>query len=586
MPFFARIILTTSLICSRTIFAIGQEDASLQRELWRIRADAITNRLIKEASDLDSLERALLLAQLSDLWWECDKNQSSAWIEKAVDAISSYPSEEKKANSENFFHTIRQILSVISNRSQKQSNRLIKILSETDRADEISGKEKNVNADSLIEFALKVVKEDPAKANQIGTLAFRVGQPKEFFKLSWELRRYNPALAKQFFRTALSSVAASRDLEMLQGMQFAAFPEKFVPNFPANLAPPRELRTEFLNFLAEYLIQQQDNFVSRSTQNCANEALIVSRVKDQFVELLASKSGVVQQAIEICLSGRNPKLTQTQAQTASLKTSSIDELLKLADEARDDFNIRGAYLFKAALSANQQKKYALSIKILENMNEKERELFAEDWEELRHDSAAGLAYIQLKDDDFAGALETLQNVPDKLRPLAQVGFMLSISPEGPSTYSFGLEQLKDARRGFIKSELPFTRKAPYWLNLIKLYSNNKLQTEAAEVFREIAASFNSALSNNNPAATSIASDQLISDAKRIIPTLSPAFLEAHENLILESVNSLKHEKPRIQITLAFLKLALKQYKLFDTEFRKKSGEKPSSRITTSQRKEG
>lgn len=578
MPFFTRLILTTSLICSPMVLAIGQEIASLeQRELWRTRADAITSRLLKEASNLDSLDGALLLVQLGDAWWEVDKNQSDAWVEKAVDSISSYPAEEVKANSEKFFQTARQILLVISNRNLKQSKRLVNILSE---AGKIADKEKDVNADSLIEFALQIVKENPAQATQTGTLAFRVGQPKEFYKLSWELRRYNQTLADQFFRTAFSNATASRNPEILQRMLLAAFPENFVTNFPPNLAPPKVLKIEFLTFLADHIVQQQYNFVNKSIQSCAGDARMVSRVKNQFTELLPQRSGVVQQATDVCLAGQNQRLTQMQSQTASLKTSNIDELLKLADEAENVPNVRGAYLFKAALSANQQKQYPLSIKILESMGEKEREIFADDWEELRHDSAAGLAYAQFKDDDFAGALETLKNVPDKLRPLAQVGFMLNISPEDAPTFSFGVEQLNNTRRGFIKSELPFTKKVSYWLNLVMLFSKYKLHTEAAEVFREIAASFNSALSDDKPAANSIASDLLISEAKRIIPALSPTFIEAYENSLLESVGSLKQEKPRIQINLAFLKLALKHYKLLDTEFRKKSGEKPNRRITT------
>ena len=584
MTFFTRLILTTSLICSPTIFAIGREGASPeQRDLWRTRADVITGRLLKEAANLDSLDGALLLVQLSDAWWEVDKNQSNAWMVKAVDAISSYSAEEVKANSEKFFQTARQVLLVISDRNRKQSDRLVEILSE---ADKIADKEKDVNADSLIEFALRVVKESPAQAAQTGALAFRVGQPKEFYKLSWELRRHSPTLADQFFRTALSNAAASRNPEILQRMLLAAFPENFVTNFPPNLAPPGALKTEVLTFLADHIAQQQYNFVNKSIQSCAGDARIVSRVRNQFTELLPQRSGAVQQAVDACLAGQNQRLAQTHSQPASLKTTNPDELLKLADEAEDDPNVRGAYLFRAALSANQQKKYALSIKTLERMGEKERAPFADDWEELRHDSAAGLAYAQFKDGDLAGALATLQQVPDKLRPLAQVGFMLNTSPEDASTYSFGVEQLNHARRGFLKSELPFTKKASYWLNLIKLYSNYKLQTEAAEVFREIAAGFNSALPDDKAAANSAASDQLVSDAKRVIPTLAPTLFEAHESSILESVGSLKQAKPRVQINLAFLKLALKQYKLLDAEFRKKSDEKPNRRVTASQRKEG
>jgi hypothetical protein len=570
MFFFSRSLLLVYLICSLVIVTSGQaENSSGQREIWRTRAETFTLHLLKDASKSDSLDRALLLTQLGDLWWEFDKNQSNTWIEKAVDTMFFYSSEEIKSDSERFFQTTRQILRIISNRNQKQSDRLVKILSE---ADKFIDKEKNTNADSLIEHALQTLKENPSKAFQLGILALRAGQPKEFYKLSWELRRYNPVLANQFFRTVLSGIMVSGDLEMLNSMQLASFPENFVPEFPPNLAPPKELKTEFLNFLADYAVRQHYKLVSKSIQSCAVEANIVSRVRNQFIALMPQKIEIVQQALDFCLAGQNQKLTQTQSQTASLKTSDIDELLKLADEVEDTPNVRGVYLFKAALSANQQKKYVLSIKILESMSEEERAIFADNWEDLRHDSAALLAYIQVRDGDSSGALETIKNVPDKLRPLAQVGFVMQFSPQDVVTYSFCIERLNEARRGFIKSELPFAKRTSYWFNLVKLYSNYKMQTEAAEVFRDITVAFNNSLSDNSP-KNNVISIQLAADSKRIIPTLSPTLLESQENSIHETIASLKQEKPRIEINLAFLEVALRQYKSFGSASSGKSAEK-------------
>lgn len=583
MFFFSRSLFLVYLICSLIIVTFGQaENSSGQREIWRTRAETFTLHLLKDASKSDSLNRALLLTQLGDLWWEFDKNQSNIWIEKAVDTMFFYSSEEIKSDSERFFQTTRQILRIISNRNQKQSDRLVKILSEADKSVD---KEKNTNADSLIEHALQTVKENPSKAFQLGILALRVGQPKEFYKLSWELRRYNPTLANQFFRTALSGITISGDLEMLNSMQLAAFPENFVPNFPTNLAPPKELKTEFLNFLADYAVRQHYKFISKSIQSCAAEANLISRIKNQFNELLPQKIEIVQQALDFCLAGQNQKLTQTQSQTASLKTSDIDELLKLADEVGDNPNVRGVYLFKAALSANQQKKYALSIKILESMSEEERVIFADNWEDLRHDSAALLAYIQVKDGDSSSALATIKNVPDKLRPLAQVGLVKQFSPQDVSTHVFCVEILNEARRGFIRSDLPFSKKTSYWLNLVKLYSDYKMQTDAAEVFREIAVGFNNSLSDNNAEANTVISNQLIADSKRVISTMSAALLESQENSIGETTVMLKQEKPRVQINLAFLKIALKQYKFFESESLKKSDEKLNDKPANSRQTE-
>lgn len=583
VKYMRRILILFFVVCSLPIFAFGQDETKLlERGLWRTRAETLTNNLLKDASKGDALDRALLLAQLSDLWWESDQNQANTWIEKSVDAIYFLPSDEMKAQSEKFFRVSRQVLSLISVRNQKQANRLLSILS---KAEDLSEKEKNSNADTLIELALQIVKTNPDKAAEQGTRAFSLGYPKEFYNLSWELRRYNSALADKFFRTAFSFIIAAPDYEKLYGMQLAALPESIVPNFPPNLKPPVELKTLFLNFLADYLTQQQIRFSSKSIPSCSNEAALASRLKNNFIEFLPQKSAIIQQTINICLANQSRELQQLNSGATPPKTSNVDELLKQADEIQNNPLIRANYLFKAAFAAHQQKKYEKSIQILESMKDDERKVDTELWEELRFDSGAGLAVEQFKNENIAGASKTLQDIPGTIRPLAQITFVLKFSPEDTSSYQFCVELLNDARRGIIKSELPFARKTSYWFNLIKLYSSYELQTEAAEVLREIAVAFNNSLSDDNPKINDAASSQLIADAKRIIPTLSPILLETQENSIFEAVSLLKQEKPRIQINLAFLKMALKKYESLSLEIQKQSEKKPTPKSASSKQKE-
>jgi hypothetical protein len=559
MSSFNKKILSIPLLLLICIFVPGQKQVTPdQREVWRLRADTITDKLVKDSFNLEAHDRAVLLAQLSDSWWSVDKNRSLAWIEKAVDVISFLPSEDVKANPKKHFQTARKVLSIISDRSKKQSERLIGVLSD---ADKIFEKDKNLNADSLIDYALATVKENPARAYQTGMLAFRIGEPQEFYKLFWELRRYNPALSDQFFRIAFSNIAAKRNLEIIQGLQLAVFPESFGANLAPNVSASREVKIELLNFLADYISQQQNSYTAKLSAGCVNEAVLVSRLRSQFSELLAAKSPLVQRAIEVCLETQSSNLAKLQADSSSLKKSSIEELLKFADEAEIDSFVRAAYLFKAALSANQQKQYALSIKILERMSDKEREFFADDWDEARYDSAAGQANLQFIENDLSGASDTLKNVPDRIRPMAEVGFVLKTPPDNVSAFGFNVGQLNAARLGFRKSELPFAKKSYYWLTLVKLFSNYKQQGEAADTFKEIVISFNSLLSGDDEMAKDIAANKLASDSASILPTLSPSLLEEQEYSIPETVGLLKAEKPRVAISLAFLKLALNQYKV-------------------------
>src|SRR5437016_2688894 len=108
------------------IIAFGQDQVRLlEREGWHVRANTLTSNLLKDAAKGDDLDRALLLAQLSELWWESDRDQANIWIEQSVDRLSYYPSSEVKAHSEKFFRVSREVLALVSAHNRRQSNRLL-----------------------------------------------------------------------------------------------------------------------------------------------------------------------------------------------------------------------------------------------------------------------------------------------------------------------------------------------------------------------------------------------------------------------------------------------------------------------------
>src|SRR5688500_14809304 len=91
------VILVLRALC---IFSPAQDGArAIERDLWRSRADILTTNLLKEAANADALDRALLLAQLSDLWWESERAQANTWIQKSVDTIVFFPAGEAKERS-------------------------------------------------------------------------------------------------------------------------------------------------------------------------------------------------------------------------------------------------------------------------------------------------------------------------------------------------------------------------------------------------------------------------------------------------------------------------------------------------------
>ncbi|HXG84733.1 MAG TPA: hypothetical protein VNI84_11960 [Pyrinomonadaceae bacterium] len=564
-----KITFIFSLSCVLVTFAFSQEKITLnKRDVWKSRADTITYSILKETAKIDEIERALLYAQIGDLWWKSDQTQSNVWFEKSVDSIFFYSSEDIKTNSAKYILITGEVLKIIADRNPKQSNRLTKILSEIEN---LSKDDKNLNADVLIQLAIETGEKNPQKAFQLGVAAFRVGNPTNYAQLLLRLRQYDARLSDRLFHTAFSATVASQDYMMMQELKMTAFPEIVLPDIPKEMYLPEPLKVETLNFFADYINQQQIKFTNKTIPKCVSEAGLVISLTNQFANLLPQKAPLVQQAINVCLANQNTIIKEVDEAFAS---GSIEELLSKADEEKENANLRGAYLFKAILLAMEQKKYALVIKILDGMSKEDRERDVQFWEEMRYESAGGLASIQIKENDLAGAVRTLNDVPTSILPFAQVISAKECAARNAQTYGFCVETLNNAQRSFIKSEKPFAEKIGYWLFAVKLFAQLKLNNEAAETFQEIAKGFNKSISEKELNAPIISSE-------RIASIISADLLEAQENSLFESANLINEPKIRIQINLAFLTLALKEYEKLSIKPIKKVTPPPNSKAKQS-----
>src|SRR5258705_3482486 len=79
--------------------ALAQEAASAQQRralanLWLVRSQAITEGLVKDASDFMPSARALLCARLGQKWWRDDPEKARAWILKSVELVEAVPNRE------------------------------------------------------------------------------------------------------------------------------------------------------------------------------------------------------------------------------------------------------------------------------------------------------------------------------------------------------------------------------------------------------------------------------------------------------------------------------------------------------------
>lgn len=561
--------VSTSLIVIHllALLAFGQDGAKVaERDLWRTRADTLTRNLLKNG-EKGVLNRALLMAELSDLWWASDPIQANVWIEKSVDALVFYPAQDVKDHRQEFFSVARQTLGFISSRNKKQADRLASLLSKSEDTPET---DKKLDAEGLIEQALRIVKDNPRAATNLGLRALSLGLPSNADSLSWALRRYNPELANEFVRAALANVASSPDRSKLFWMEWIVYPENLISSFPATLRPPADLKVLYLNLAADYLYESQINFSRRAIPSCADEAVFTVSFEKNFAELLPQKLEMVRQSINICLGPQNRQIRENVTNTSA--SSDFDELLEKADENQDNPLFRSGFLFKAASAALRQKKFAKSVEVLDKMTDEERKTNLQYWEDLRYAAGAHLAATRFTDGDVTGADRTLKEIPDRLRSLGNVVFVLQFSPEDISSYQTCVNVLGNARAEFAKSDLPFVRKSFHWLNLVKLYSNYKMQTEASEALREVIVAFNSSLADSSREVNLAIENQFTEDVKKIVPDFSLNLFETREDSIFESISLVKRERPREEINLQFLKSILKKYESLKLEL-EKSAEK-------------
>ncbi len=559
------------------LLAFGQDGARVaERDLWRTRADILTRNILKN-SEKDVLNRALLMAELSDLWWASDPIQANAWIEKSVDALVFYPAQDVKDHRQEFFSVARATLSLISSHNKKQARRLDSVLSKSEDAPDADRK---LNAEGLIEQALKIVKDDPRAAATLGQRALSLGFPSKANQFSWALRRNNPELADDFVRTALASVASLPDRSKLFWLELILFPENLGSSFPATLRPPANLKVIYLSLMADYLYNSQLDFSRRASSSCSDDAAYTVKFEKWFAELLPQKLDTVRQLINICLGDQNRQIREQVTNTS--ESSDFDELLKKADENQDSPLFRSNFLIKAAAAALRQKMFAKSVEILDKMTDEERKVNLEYWEDLRYAAGGHLAATRFIDGDVTGAERTLKEIPDMLRPLGNVIFVLQFSADDISSYQTCVNVLGNARAEFAKSDLAFDRKSFYWLNLVKLYSNYKMQAEASETLKEVIRAFNSSLSDNSAEQKLANENQFTADLKKIVPNLSLNLFETREDSIFESISLIKLERPSKEISLQFLAMVLKRYESLKLEL-DKSVEKPGQGIAPKQR---
>ncbi|MGI8812113.1 MAG: hypothetical protein ACR2IH_06245 [Pyrinomonadaceae bacterium] len=529
--------------------ALSQGDnLTTKRAIWVSRAETITDRLVKQTFKSDDLEKAILFSKLGNLWWPSDKAKSKIFFEKSVDTLFFYSSEEIKNNNLAYLQTVRQILKIIASKSPKQTSRLISILSDSEK---VLAPNNGFSADTLMDFALSIVKDDSLRAAELGILSFRLGQPAKFFQLYWELRKIDSRSADRLLRTAMQSAQDSPSAQIASNLKNAVFPEINFPNAPESVRSSSLQKIEALKFLSDFVFQQQNKFINKLIGSCANEAGIVAPLQGQFASLLPDRLPAVAQSISVCVSGGSSPSSGEANGTDSAEANTVEGLIKLADNSKDNLERRTYYLFRAVSLANDQKLYRIATEILENMSGEEQAIDREFWDTLRYTVASGYAFQQLKENDLSGAMKTLDRVPLNTRAFAKIGLALKCAPKDTVTREFCVSVIDDAMTDFAKTDKSSSEKYGFWLKAVKIYSDYGQNRSANSAFEAIAKEFNKDIADKKTADFHITSEAVMS-------VITADFLESHDQSLLQSADLLADQTSKTNTNLAFLSVALKR----------------------------
>ena len=401
-----RFALTCLLILAMQPAVTGRADGDVQ---WRIRSQALTEDLLKDADEVSVPRRAVILGRLGQGWWELDQSRARKWFQNAIELVEQVPTKETTNERRERIVAARKILKMVARLDQKLMLPLIKILTPDAQT---SDNERSENVECLMDSATALVAVDPDRASELANLALRVGPPNNVASFLMTMRGRYPQRADAMFNHALSlAKQQSFPVQLLNSLNYAAFPlargwAGSLPRIPSeNLQ--RELLQVEINFLNAYPID--DN--NRGSM-CSCVSGFIAPMLNEFDRLLPTDAVVVRQAIDKC----SPLIPPEQSETS-------DELLKAASEAQNS-RARTNYEFRAAEAAQATKNYELAIKILDGMGKEQREFMGGGaWESFRWNWAAQGAIDYYERGRLAEMNVILNTVPANLQPFAKISFL-------------------------------------------------------------------------------------------------------------------------------------------------------------------
>lgn len=523
-----------------------QKDAAF--ELWRVRSQTITDDLLKDASQLAPLRRALLSVKLAQTWWRDDPKRAQSWISNAVEILEKVPNKENADERRQRLALTQRLVPIVMTLDQKLGKRLIAVLTDFDES--ATSAERDNAADGLIRAAVAMTAQDPKRAAELGRMALRFGRPREIDSLIFELRRRDANLSNSLLAEALTIARQNLlDVNWLDSLTYVTFPAQKglgdkIPGAPDNL------RIELLQLLVAFL-NTDTSPVSNRTAMCFSAGSFVAPVLAEFDRLLPQQAPAVRQIINKCGSLIQLNQPQIGESADNRNPTTIEELLKAGEEEKD-LNIRTHYQYRAAALAKNLKDYDQAIGIIDNMNKESREAMGVTWDAIRWEWAVAAALDHYQQGRLPEMNRVLNAVPANLQPTAKTAFVDRLPERRDPDTDPALQFIGDVRSGLQRSNIPDSEK--YGCYLVLLRSIVKYDPAATgSVFKEAIAALNRAEKSEESEIKKL-------DTGYFEKMLPASILEMDEFAVREGLASVNSLETRAQLRLVLLAAVLEEMK--------------------------
>jgi hypothetical protein len=503
-------------------------------QLWLVRSQNLTSDLLNDATNLSSMQRAVLWVKLAQRWWREDPKRARTWVTNAIEVVERVPNKESPEERQERMETARVLLTIVTPLDQKLSKQLLAILT----SDKSTDDERTAAANALIDAAVAVVEDDPKRAAELGALAFRTGPPNNNIRdLLFPLRSLDPKLADSLFVQALTLVKQDPRGRLLNSLLYVAFPAQrgITDDVPVT---PDPLRMELLQLLVDLLNAKS---TGGENSNCG----VVAWISPYFTEierLLPKQWPVVRQAINQCQSSSSlDQLTQRHIDeaTRTQPLDTVESFLKAAADAKDT-DVRTEYQYRAAFVAMEHKDYERALKLLDDMPQDVR---SETWDSYRWQWAADGAVEHYKNGRFGEMNRMLDAVPADFQALAKTAFIQWIPEKAGSETAPIIQVLNDALKGLRRSNVP--EKYNWYFGLLR--STIKYQpADANAVLKDAVASLNQI------------KEKTALDATDYTRYLGPSLIEMDEFVVKDALASITLIPMRAKLRLALLSATLQR----------------------------